>query len=41
MLILTCGTEDNVVRWIPPLIIDDAQLEEGLSIFEQALEETS
>jgi len=41
MLILTCGTYDNVVRWIPPLIINDEQLEEGLRIFEHALEKTA
>jgi 4-aminobutyrate aminotransferase len=41
MLILTCGTYDNVIRWIPPLIIDEEQLEEGLKIFEHALEKTA
>jgi len=41
MLILTCGTYDNVIRWIPPLIIGEEHLEEGLKIFEQALEETA
>jgi 4-aminobutyrate aminotransferase len=41
MLILTCGTYDNVIRWIPPLIINEEQLEEGLKIFEHALEKTA
>jgi 4-aminobutyrate aminotransferase len=41
MLIMTCGTYDNVIRWIPPLIIGEEQLEEGLKIFEQALETTA
>lgn len=41
MLILTCGTHDNITRWIPPLIINDEQLEEGLKIFEHALEKTA
>lgn len=41
MLILTCGTPDNVIRFIPPLIINEDQLEEGLSIFEGALEKSS
>jgi 4-aminobutyrate aminotransferase len=37
LILLTCGTYGNVVRWIPPLIIDDAQLDEALSIFAGAL----
>lgn len=41
MLILTCGTYDNVIRWIPPLIIDEGHLEEGMTIFEKALEQTA
>ncbi len=40
MIILTCGTPDNIIRWIPPLIITEEQLEEGLAIFERALEKT-
>lgn len=38
LILLTCGTDDNVVRWIPPLVIDEAQLNEALGIFGQALE---
>jgi len=41
MLILTCGTPDNIIRFIPPLIINKEQLEEGLNIFERALEKTA
>jgi 4-aminobutyrate aminotransferase len=41
LLILTCGTYDNIIRWIPPLIINQGHLEEGLAIFEQALEKTA
>jgi len=41
MLILTCGTYDNVIRWIPPLIINEGHLEEGLAIFENALKKTA
>jgi len=40
LLILTCGTDDNVIRWIPPLIIQESHLDEGLAIFEKALEKT-
>jgi 4-aminobutyrate aminotransferase len=38
LLLLTCGTDDNVIRWIPPLIIDETILDEALGIFESALE---
>jgi 4-aminobutyrate aminotransferase len=38
LILLTCGTDDNVIRWIPPLVIDESQLDEALSIFERALE---
>jgi len=38
LLLLTCGTDDNVVRWIPPLIISEQHLGEAMGIFIQALE---
>jgi 4-aminobutyrate aminotransferase len=41
LLILTCGTHDNIIRWIPPLIITAEQLEDGLKIFRSALEQTA
>jgi 4-aminobutyrate aminotransferase len=37
LLLLPCGTAGNVIRWIPPLIVDEGHLDEGLSIFSQAL----
>ncbi|MEN0110114.1 MAG: aminotransferase class III-fold pyridoxal phosphate-dependent enzyme [Planctomycetota bacterium] len=37
LLLLTCGTHGNVVRWIPPLIVTAEQIDEGLAIFEDAL----
>ena len=37
LILLTCGTYSNVIRWIPPLVIDDSQLDEALSIFAGAL----
>jgi 4-aminobutyrate aminotransferase/(S)-3-amino-2-methylpropionate transaminase len=36
VLTLTCGTFGNVFRFLPPLVIDDALLEEGLVVVEQA-----
>lgn len=41
LILLTCGTNDNVIRWIPPLIIDENQLNEALGIFEHALEKSA
>jgi 4-aminobutyrate aminotransferase len=37
LLLLSCGTYDNVIRWIPPLIVNEAQINEGLRIFSDAL----
>ncbi|HEC34958.1 MAG TPA: aminotransferase class III-fold pyridoxal phosphate-dependent enzyme [Anaerolineae bacterium] len=37
LLLLTCGTEENIIRWIPPLIITEGELEEALEIFGGAL----
>ncbi|HKZ55176.1 MAG TPA: aminotransferase class III-fold pyridoxal phosphate-dependent enzyme [Anaerolineales bacterium] len=38
LLLLTCGTYDNVVRVIPPLVVNASQVEEGLERIEAALE---
>jgi len=38
VLILTCGTYGNVLRWIPPLIVTQAQIDEALARFRNALE---
>ncbi|MDZ4769921.1 MAG: aminotransferase class III-fold pyridoxal phosphate-dependent enzyme [Chloroflexota bacterium] len=37
LLLLTCGTHDNVIRWIPPLVVNEAQIDESLMIFAEAL----
>jgi 4-aminobutyrate aminotransferase len=37
LMLLTCGPYGNVIRWIPPLIVNQAQLDEALEIFEGAL----
>jgi 4-aminobutyrate aminotransferase len=39
LLLLSCGTYDNTVRWIPPLNVTEAQINAGLKIFEEALHE--
>ncbi len=38
LLLLTCGTYDNTIRWIPPLNVSREQIQEGLRIFEEALQ---
>ncbi|HZD57900.1 MAG TPA: aminotransferase class III-fold pyridoxal phosphate-dependent enzyme [Anaerolineales bacterium] len=37
LLLLTCGPWDNTVRWIPPLVVTEDQINQGLSIFKTAL----
>jgi 4-aminobutyrate aminotransferase len=37
LLLLTCGTYGNVIRWIPPLVVNDAHIDEALGIFSEAL----
>lgn len=37
LLLLTCGPHENVIRWIPPLITDESQINEALKIFREAL----
>jgi 4-aminobutyrate aminotransferase / (S)-3-amino-2-methylpropionate transaminase / 5-aminovalerate transaminase len=34
LLLLTCGTFGNVIRFLPPLVITDEELDRGLSILE-------
>jgi len=41
LMLLTCGTYGNVIRWIPPLIVTREQLDEGLNIFARALAEVA
>jgi 4-aminobutyrate aminotransferase len=37
LLLLTCGSYENTVRWIPPLVVNASQIEDGLERFERAL----
>jgi 4-aminobutyrate aminotransferase len=37
LLLLTCGMYGNVIRWIPPLVASEAQINEGLEKFEKAV----
>lgn len=37
LLLLTCGTYGNVIRWIPPLIVTEEQIDHALEVFGQAV----
>lgn len=37
LMLLTCGTYDNVIRWIPPLIVNENQIDEAVAIFVDSL----
>jgi 4-aminobutyrate aminotransferase len=39
MLILTCGTFGNVIRWIPPLVVSEQQITDSLVILENSIDE--
>jgi len=41
LMLLTCGTFDNVIRWIPPLVVTEEQIEDALRIFAAALDQVS
>jgi len=41
LLLLTCGSYENVIRWIPPLVVNEQQIDEALTIFEDALSSVS
>jgi 4-aminobutyrate aminotransferase len=40
LLLLSCGTYDNTIRWIPPLNVTSGQISDGLKAFEGALQAT-
>jgi 4-aminobutyrate aminotransferase len=40
LLLLTCGTYDNNIRWIPPLNVTSEQINDGLRVFGEALKAT-
>jgi len=37
LLLLSCGTYDNTIRWIPPLNVTGEQINDGLQVFGEAL----
>lgn len=41
LLMLRCGPYQEIVRWLPPLIVNEQQIDEAVSIFEEALKATA
>jgi 4-aminobutyrate aminotransferase len=41
LMLLTCGPWDNTIRFIPPLVVSQGQIQEGLEIFSAALKDTT
>jgi 4-aminobutyrate aminotransferase len=39
LMLLTCGPWDNTIRWIPPLVVSAAQIDQALAILAEALHE--
>lgn len=39
LLLLTCGPWDNTIRWIPPLVVTESQINQALNILEDSLAE--
>jgi 4-aminobutyrate aminotransferase len=39
LLLLTCGTYNHVIRWVPPLVVNESEIAEALAIFETAIDE--
>jgi 4-aminobutyrate aminotransferase len=40
LLLLSCGTFDSTIRWIPPLNVTEAQVKDAMDIFGAALKES-
>ncbi len=41
LILISCGREDQVIRFIPPLIVEKSEIDEALKIFEEALKAVS
>jgi len=37
LLLINCGSYDNVVRFIPPLVADEQQVRQAVRVFEETL----
>ena len=41
LILLTCGTDGNVVRFLPPLVVRDVEIERALATFSRAVAATA
>lgn len=41
LILLSCGPFDNVIRWIPPLVVSEAEINQAVDIFAQALQQVA
>ena len=41
LLMLRCGAYQEIIRWLPPLIVNQQQIDEATGIFEEALKATA
>jgi 4-aminobutyrate aminotransferase-like enzyme len=37
---MNAGTWGNVIRWMPPLVVDEREIARGLEAFAMAMDET-
>ena len=41
VIFMNCGTGNNVLRWMPPLVVSEAEIDRGIAAFAAALKATS
>jgi 4-aminobutyrate aminotransferase len=41
LLLLRCGTEGQIVRWLPPLTVSSAEVDEAVARFTRAAEQVA
>ena len=41
MLMLRCGSQGQVVRWLPPLTVSETEIDQAVDLFAKALKATA
>ena len=41
LVLMSCGADGNVVRFMPPLVVSEAEIDRALAAFDAALSATS
>ena len=41
LVLMSCGADGNVVRFMPPLVVSETEIDQALAAFEAALAATS